>query len=80
MQLCELELRSEGNIIKHKKIVQKIMFFNFKIKEASSLDQINMTKFWSEYDWKIFTPTNLNVGTWPKIYTNEQVKILVKKK
>ena len=46
MQLCELELKPEGNIIKHKnKFVQKNMFFNFKIKEASSLDRINMTEF-----------------------------------
>ena len=29
--------------------------------EASSLDQINMIKFWLDYDQKIFSPTNLNV-------------------
>ena len=37
--------------------------------EASLLDRINMTKFWLEYDRKLFTPTNLNVGTWPKFTT-----------
>ena len=31
--------------------------------EASSLDQINMTENWVEYDQKNFTPTNLNIGT-----------------
>ena len=31
------------------------------IKEASSLDQINMTEFCLDYDQKIFTPTNLNI-------------------
>ena len=39
--------------------------------EASYFDRINMTENWLEFDWKKFTPTNLNVGTWPKIHTNE---------
>ena len=41
-----------------------------RLNEASSLDRINMTKDQLEYDWKKFTPTNLNIGTWPKIYTD----------
>ena len=32
------------------------------ILEASLLDQIKMTEFWLDFDRKIFTPTNLNVG------------------
>ena len=31
--------------------------------EASSIDRINMTKFWLEQDQNFFTPTNLNIGT-----------------
>ena len=36
--------------------------------EASYFDQINMTKNGLKYDQKKFTPTNMNVGTWPKDY------------
>ena len=43
-----------------------ILFF-----EASALDQINMTKNQLEDDRKNFTPTNLYIGTWPKIYTDK---------
>ena len=39
--------------------------------EASYFDRINMTENWLEYDRKNITPTNMNVGTWPKDYTNE---------
>ena len=39
--------------------------------EASYFDRINMTKNGIEYDQKKFTPTNMNIGTWPKDYTNE---------
>ena len=38
--------------------------------EASSHDQIKMTKFGLDYDQKIFTPTNLNFGTWLKVYAD----------
>ena len=34
--------------------------------EGCALDWINMTKNQLEFDQKKFTPTNLNVGTWPK--------------
>ena len=39
--------------------------------DASYFDQINMTENGLEYDRKKFTPTNMNVGTWPKDYTDE---------
>ena len=39
--------------------------------EASYFDQINMTKNELEFDKKQFTPTNVNIGTWPKDYTDE---------
>ena len=39
------------------------LFFNSNFCEASSLDQIKMTKFWLEHDRKNFTPMNLNIGT-----------------
>ena len=41
---------------------EKLRFESSK-KEASSLDQINMTKNQLEYDRKNFTPMNLNVRT-----------------
>ena len=34
--------------------------------EVSSHDQTNLTKKRLEYDRKIFTTTNENIGTWPK--------------
>ena len=34
--------------------------------EASSHDQIKMTKLWLENDQNNFTPTNINIGTWTK--------------
>ena len=34
--------------------------------EANSHDQINMTEFRLEYDRKLFTTTNVNIGTRPK--------------
>ena len=43
------------------------------LKEASSLDRIKMTKFWLEYDQKIFTLTNVNVGTRSKVHINEHL-------
>ena len=39
--------------------------------KASYFDRINMTENWLEYDGKNIPPTNMNVGTWPKDYTNE---------
>ena len=39
------------------------MSFEIEINEASSHYQIKMTKFWLEYYPKIFTPTNINIGT-----------------
>ena len=38
--------------------------------EASSHDRINMTKFWLEHDWKIFTTMKVDsIRQWPKILT-----------
>ena len=34
-----------------------------QIKEAASHDPKKMTEFWLEYDQKIFTPTNIKIGT-----------------
>ena len=45
------------------------------MEEASYFDQINMTKNWLEYDRKKFTPTNMNVGTWPKDYTDKHEQL-----
>ena len=45
--------------------------FNKVSLEASSHDQIKMTEFWLDFDYKIFSLTNLNVRTWPKDYTNK---------
>ena len=39
---------------------------NILLKEASSNDQIKMTKFWLEYDWKTFTTATVNNWTWSK--------------
>ena len=39
--------------------------------EASYFDRIDMTKNGLEYYQKKFTLTNMNVGTWPKDYTDE---------
>ena len=39
--------------------------------EASYFDPINMTENGLEYDRKKFTPTNVNVGTWQKDYTDK---------
>ena len=41
------------------------------LKEASSLDGINMTKFRLDYDQKIFAPTDLSIRTLPKDYTDD---------
>ena len=41
------------------------------LKEASSLDRINMTEFRLDYDQKIFALTNLSIRTLPKDYTDE---------
>ena len=42
---------------------------NWKLNfEASSLDRINMTKNWFEYDRKKFTSTNFNIETWEYSY------------
>ena len=43
--------------------------------EASYFDQINMTKNWLEYVQKNIIPTNMNVGTWPKDYTDEHERL-----
>ena len=51
----------------HQLCHQLCLFF-----EASSLDPIKMTKFWLNFDQKIFTPMNINVRTWPTDYTNER--------
>ena len=51
----------------NKKSQIQIFFWKYlKILEASSHDQINMTKFWLEHDWKYFTRANVNIRTWPK--------------
>ena len=42
--------------------------------EASSHDRIKMTKFWLEYDRKIFTPKNINIGTRQKIHNDKQFR------
>ena len=55
------------------KYQNKIDFSFPSLEEASTLDQINMTKYWLEHDWKFFTPTNVNIGTWPK---NSQLQTL----
>ena len=34
-----------------------VNYFFTTYNEASSLDQINMTEFWLDYDQKILTPT-----------------------
>ena len=39
--------------------------------EASLLDRIKMTKNRIEFDQKNLTMTNLNIGTWLKIHTDE---------
>ena len=51
--------KSSAQIIcrKQGKMDQKANF------EANSHDRIKMTKFWLDFDRKIFTPTNLNVET-----------------
>ena len=38
------------------------------LNEASFFDRFNMTKNGLKYDRKKFTPTNVNVWTWPKKY------------
>ena len=47
--------------------------------EASSHDQIKMTEFWLDFDRKIFTPTNLNVGALPKFTAPTSIKFTPKK-
>ena len=49
------------------------------VEESSSLDRINMTKNWLEYDQKKFAQTNLKVGAWPKIHTNEHKTLYMTK-
>ena len=44
-----------------------------KYKEASSHDKINMTELGLEYDQKIYTMMNVNIGTWPKILTTTNI-------
>ena len=41
---------------------------------------IKMTENWLEYDQKNFTQTNLNVWTWLKYYTNENLTSSLTKK
>ena len=43
--------------------------------EASSLDQIKMTKNWLEFDWNNFTTTSVNIGTWPKLLNDEHYRV-----
>ena len=38
-----------------------------------------MTKFWLDFDWKIFTPMNLKVGTWPKFKAPTNINFTTKK-
>ena len=52
-------------------IIENLIENKRELEEASYFDRINMTKYRLEFDRKQFTPTNLNVGTWPKIHTNE---------
>ena len=47
--------------------------------EASSHDRIKMTGFQLDFDRKIFTPTNLNVGTWPIFTTPTNINFTPKK-
>ena len=51
--------------------IDKRMRDDIALKEASSLDGINMTKFWLDYDQKIFAPTDLSIRTLPKDYTDD---------
>ena len=32
-----------------------------------------MTKFWLDFDQKIFTPTDLKIGTWPRFTTPKNI-------
>ena len=38
-----------------------------------------MTKFWLDFDWKICTPMNLKVGTWPKFKAPTNINFTTKK-
>ena len=60
-------------------VLSQFNIYKYKIEEASSHDQIKMTKFWLDYDqkslhqwtltldhdWKL-TPMNINLWTWLK--------------
>ena len=63
-------MKQKNNFISYKFHSQYLCFILPKRKqlktypfEANSHDRIKMTKFWLDFDQKIFTPTNLNVGT-----------------
>ena len=38
-----------------------------------------MTKFWLDFDQKIFTPTNLDIGTLPKFITHTNINFTPQK-
>ena len=54
-------------------------FQNSLANQASSHDQIKMSVFQLAYDQKIFTPKNINVGTWPKFTTPTNINFTPKK-
>ena len=58
-------------VLKFNKYFSLIGILLFIKLEASYFDQFNMTKNGSEYDWKKFTPMNVNIRTLPKNHSNE---------
>ena len=68
--VVEILLKKLRSVQIFAKFFYSIEFFpTNKSFEASSHDQINMTKFWLEYDWKVTTMMNLNNWIWPKNLT-----------
>ena len=57
MVCCALKILHLNHIIK---IFENILRLAI---EGYSLEQVNMTEFWLDYDRKIFTTTNINVRT-----------------
>ena len=57
MVYCALKILHLNHIIK---IFENILRLAI---EGYSLEQVNMTEFWLDYDRKIFTTTNINVRT-----------------
>ena len=77
LNLLKLNLSSPTNINFYISTSLRHLLFVFvfvlRLHEASSHDQIKMTKLWLEYDQKIFTPTNINIGTWTKKFTTANI-------